>query len=595
MALLPGDYYHRLRLSQDASRREIKAAFRRLARQYHPDLHPNKPESAAKFQAIREAYEVLVDRVQREHYDQQQAQQIRTGRSNNAENLHTGDASKSAARPRRASRAPQPKTHTEFYIRGVRHALDRRYREALRDYTKAITLEPQLSEAYLRRAEVFYVQGDDTRVLDNCQQAILINSTEAKTYYYQGLSRYRLGYVESALAAFTDAITCDPDDARYHYRRGIAHQDLREPEAAAQDFRRASQLYRQQGDLASAQEVQTRLKSLGSIGQPLLLRLIIKGLLILTWPVRKPFSKLFPRRSRPQNHTSFPKDNHPREENYPRGNRPRDNHPRNKRSSNPRQSAYTPYPKGTYSNPRNKAARSHLSAKHHRSGHRQYWAPGVSSRPNGNYQYPSKNFSSGIFNTLKLMSNPAGEIVPFYYQLAESRQATLIGYALAVLANLCLVLGATQYFETTTWLAASRFWAAGGLAFVAMVFALSLTRMKSRMRGLWAANVYILGASVVPLGFLFVVLAGIHHLMPYLPSQWPPQVALIGMLIAILWAFSHSLIALRSGLWRIQSFSSSTSAWFAPVLLGLGISTGLLVWRLLATSFMITPTGTAIV
>ncbi|MEO1637214.1 MAG: DnaJ domain-containing protein [Cyanobacteria bacterium J06631_9] len=595
MAPLPGDYYRRLRLSQDASRREIKVAFRRLARQYHPDLHPNNPESAAKFQAIREAYEVLIDRVQREHYDRQQAKQVRTGgRNTDTDGTSTGSANTGHARSRKRARASQPKTYTEFYIRGVRHALDRRYREALRDYTKAITLEPQLSEAYLRRAEVFYVQGNDTRVLDNCQQAILLNSTEAKTYYYQGLSRYRLGYVESALAAFTDAITCDPDDARYHYRRGIAHQDLRESKAAAQDFRRASQLYRQQGDLASAQAAQTHLKSLGSIGQPLLLRLIIKGLLILTWPVRKPFSKLFPHRSHPQNHTSYPRDNHLKDSHL-KDSHLKNNHPRNKRSSNPRQAAYTPYPKDTYSNPRHRAARSHPSAKHHRSGRQQYWAPGISSRPNGNYPYPPKNFSSGIFNTLKLMSNPAGETVPFYYQLADARQATLIGYALAVLANLCVVLGATQYFETTTWLAASRFWAAGGLAFVAMVFVLSLTRMKSRMRGLWAANVYILGASVIPLGFLFVVLAGIHHLIPYLPSQWPPQVALIGMLIAILWAFSHSLIALRSGLWRIQSFSSSTSAWFAPVLLGLGMGTGLLVWQLLATSFMITPTGTAIV
>ena len=584
MAILPGDYYRRLRISQDASRREIKTAFRRLARQYHPDLHPNRPESAAKFQAIREAYEVLVDRVQREHYDQQQAQQVRTGRSTNTENTHTDGRNTGSAHTRKKARTPEPKTHTEFYIRGVRYALDHRYREALRDYTKAIPLEPQLSEAYLRRAEVFYVQGNDTRVLDNCQQAILINSTEAKTYYYQGLSRYRLGYVESALAAFTDAITCAPDAARYHYRRGIAHQDLRETEAAAQDFRRAGQLYRQQGDLASAQEVHAHLKSLGPIGHPLPIRIISKSLLILTGPVRKPFSKLFPRRPQQQTPATRPQDKYPR-----------DKRPRNQRPSNPRQSAYTPYPTDTYSNPRHRTARSHPPARPYRSGRQQYWAPGVSSRPNGNYQYPPQKLSSGIFNTIKLMSNPAGETVPFYYQLTEARQATLIGYALAVLANLCLVLGATQYFEATTWLAASRFWAAGGLAFVTMVFVLSLTRLKSRMRGLWAANIYILGASVIPLGFLFVVLAGLHRLIPYLPAQWPPQVALIGMLIAILWAFSHSLIALRSGLWRIQSFSSSTSAWFAPVLLGLGIGTGLVVWRFLATSFMITPTGTAIV
>ena len=70
MASSAGDYYRRLHLSPHASYQDIKTAFRRLARQYHPDLHPNQPAAIAKFHAIQEAYEVLKDRVQRRHYDQ---------------------------------------------------------------------------------------------------------------------------------------------------------------------------------------------------------------------------------------------------------------------------------------------------------------------------------------------------------------------------------------------------------------------------------------------------------------------------------------------------------------------------------------------
>jgi len=64
------DYYQRLRVSRNASRTEIKAAFRRLARQYHPDLNPKNPQAQETFRALREAYEVLIDNVQRQRYDQ---------------------------------------------------------------------------------------------------------------------------------------------------------------------------------------------------------------------------------------------------------------------------------------------------------------------------------------------------------------------------------------------------------------------------------------------------------------------------------------------------------------------------------------------
>lgn len=64
------DYYKILGVNRDASEKEIKAAYRRLARKYHPDVNPGDKASEEKFKEISEAYEVLSDRSKREKYDQ---------------------------------------------------------------------------------------------------------------------------------------------------------------------------------------------------------------------------------------------------------------------------------------------------------------------------------------------------------------------------------------------------------------------------------------------------------------------------------------------------------------------------------------------
>jgi DnaJ-class molecular chaperone len=63
------DYYEILGVSRDASTEEVKKAYRRLARKYHPDLHPNDKEMEVKFKEINEAYQVLHDPKKREDYD----------------------------------------------------------------------------------------------------------------------------------------------------------------------------------------------------------------------------------------------------------------------------------------------------------------------------------------------------------------------------------------------------------------------------------------------------------------------------------------------------------------------------------------------
>lgn len=64
------DYYKILGINKDASQDDIKKAYKKLARKYHPDLNPNDPDAHRKFQEINEANEVLSDPEKRKKYDQ---------------------------------------------------------------------------------------------------------------------------------------------------------------------------------------------------------------------------------------------------------------------------------------------------------------------------------------------------------------------------------------------------------------------------------------------------------------------------------------------------------------------------------------------
>ena len=79
------DYYQTLGVNKSASQDEIKKAYRKLAREYHPDVNPDDPNAEEKFKDINEAYQVLSDEEKRQKYDRFGSQwkqyQQRGGRS----------------------------------------------------------------------------------------------------------------------------------------------------------------------------------------------------------------------------------------------------------------------------------------------------------------------------------------------------------------------------------------------------------------------------------------------------------------------------------------------------------------------------------
>src|SRR4051812_46259540 len=64
------DYYKTLGVPKTADEKEIKSAYRKLARKFHPDVNPNDKSAEAKFKEVSEAYDVVGDPEKRKLYDQ---------------------------------------------------------------------------------------------------------------------------------------------------------------------------------------------------------------------------------------------------------------------------------------------------------------------------------------------------------------------------------------------------------------------------------------------------------------------------------------------------------------------------------------------
>ncbi|MEM9539285.1 MAG: DnaJ domain-containing protein [Cyanobacteria bacterium P01_E01_bin.42] len=221
-------YYEILNISPTATSEEIKMAFRRLARQYHPDFNPNDPRAEAQFKRILDAYEVLWNPERRQQYDRQ------LGIS-------------------REEKKPHQASEWDFYLQGIEKAIQKDYQGAIDNYNRAINLNPNFLEAYLKRGEAFYTLKDDRLVLGNCRQILQFFPNCAEAHYYQGRSRYRLGYVQSAIESYDRAIGCDANFAAAYYYRGVANHDLQEHFPAERDLERAAELFEAQGDRSGYQ------------------------------------------------------------------------------------------------------------------------------------------------------------------------------------------------------------------------------------------------------------------------------------------------------------------------------------------------------
>ena len=276
------NYYLILGVSQNASLKDIKVAFRRLARQYHPDLNPDDPVAAEKFKQISQAYDVLSDTTKRRRYDRRiPLQQPQTSKT----------STYSAAIPRTAK---------DFYARGTIRAQAKEYRQAIKDYTQAIKLDSRFVDAYLKRCEMRYKLGDHQGVLNDCYEVFNIDPTVAKAHYYQGRARYSLGYVQPAIDSYNLAIARDKKYPQAYYYRGMAYKDLNAIASAVEDFNRAARLFRQQNNYEACRRSQNIINELTNNRHTLARRngLVYNFLMTLTFSLFNPGGGLLPAYSR---------------------------------------------------------------------------------------------------------------------------------------------------------------------------------------------------------------------------------------------------------------------------------------------------------
>lgn len=76
------DWYKILGTARDADEAQIKAAYRKLAKKYHPDAHPGDKECEARFREITEAYTILSDPAKRKKYDEEFSSQAGQQKTN---------------------------------------------------------------------------------------------------------------------------------------------------------------------------------------------------------------------------------------------------------------------------------------------------------------------------------------------------------------------------------------------------------------------------------------------------------------------------------------------------------------------------------
>jgi curved DNA-binding protein CbpA len=242
------DHYRVLHVSRQATLLEIKKAFRRLARQFHPDLHPEDKAAAAQFQQISAAYAVLSDRQRRAKYD-----------------------ARLSPEPTASTPQTDQVTYQQIYQQAYQRGLDllalRDYPAAITAFDRAIAVNPESVEAYLGRCGANEELKNDRAILDDCYQLLKIDPQLAQAYYYQGRARFRLGYLQGAVESYTHAIALRNTFALAYYQRGRILLETREDDRARQDLQRASQLFRIQNDLEQYRQAEGLLNSFQSYHQ----------------------------------------------------------------------------------------------------------------------------------------------------------------------------------------------------------------------------------------------------------------------------------------------------------------------------------------
>lgn len=189
------DPYEVLGVSRNASDDEIKRAYRRLAKQYHPDMHPNDPVAAKKMNEINAAYE----QIKNPQKAQEDPSQGAYGGYGNYGGYTGGSNSESSGNP------------YEDFFRNFGFGGYQNYQNQQRTGAQSGPTEFQAARHFINLG----AYQDAANVLDGMEQA----DRSAEWYYLSALANYGLGNRILATQMIETAIRMDPDNIEYEQVR----------------------------------------------------------------------------------------------------------------------------------------------------------------------------------------------------------------------------------------------------------------------------------------------------------------------------------------------------------------------------------------
>lgn len=209
-------YYDKLNVGESASAQEIKEAYRRLAKELHPDIRPNDPEAHRRFKEIGEAYNTLKDQDRRAEYDAKMKVGAGAGYSTPPPEEHT-----QTAQSARADEIPPDDLvdYAWFLFR------ERRFEDAI----GVAAFAKDRGALGMKAAHVMGRALFELGVFSEAAQTLAFARPlfkAAEDFYVLGTAYSETGAFTLALEVFTHALSLFPHETMLLYGKAICHMEL---------------------------------------------------------------------------------------------------------------------------------------------------------------------------------------------------------------------------------------------------------------------------------------------------------------------------------------------------------------------------------